>query len=101
MKSSYCLDLSFAILNRYLQPDTPKDILSESVRIFGKGHVFSNVILGLGETDEQMQMCLDELCGMGVVPVVRPLNPTAELKSYQRPAADRTGIGHRAEQACG
>src|SRR5690606_12333424 len=60
-----------------------------SVRIFGKGHVFSNVILGLGETDAEMETCLETLCMIGVIPIVRPLNPVAELASYRRPDADR------------
>ena len=66
-----------------------REILRESVRLFGRGHVFSNVILGLGETDEEMKECLISLCQDGVIPVVRPLNPTADLSSYSRPDAGR------------
>ena len=66
-----------------------RDILRDSVSIFGKGHVFSNIILGLGETDEEMQECIRSLCHDGVIPVVRPLNPTADLKGYSRPDAAR------------
>jgi biotin synthase-related radical SAM superfamily protein len=69
--------------------DSLMDILRESVWIFGKGHVFSNVILGLGETDEEMYACLDELCQVGIIPVVRPLNPIADLKNYSRPDMER------------
>lgn len=64
-----------------------RDILRESVRIFGRGHVFSNVILGLGETDAEMQACIDSLCRDSVIPVIRPLHPTADLKAYSRPDA--------------
>lgn len=66
-----------------------RGILRDSVRIFGKGHVFSNVILGLGETDGEMAACLMDLCRDGVIPVVRPLNPVAGLKEFRRPDADR------------
>ncbi|MFH0968550.1 MAG: radical SAM protein [Methanobacteriota archaeon] len=66
-----------------------REILRESVIIYGRGHVFSNVILGLGETDKEMQTCLDDLCRDGIIPVVRPLNPVAGLKDFKRPDADR------------
>jgi biotin synthase-related radical SAM superfamily protein len=69
--------------------DSIWDILRESVIIFGRGHVFSNVILGLGETDQELQECLDGLCRNGVIPVIRPLNPVAGLDSFRRPDADR------------
>lgn len=66
-----------------------REILRESVDIFGRGHVFSNVILGLGETDAEMEACLSDLCNDGVIPVVRPLNPVADLKAFRRPDAER------------
>jgi biotin synthase-related radical SAM superfamily protein len=69
-----------------------RDILRESVRLFGRGHVFSNIILGLGESDVEMQDCIDSLCKDGVIPVIRPLNPTAELKEFSRPDAARIGL---------
>lgn len=63
--------------------------LRESVEIFGKNHVFTNIILGLGETDEEMKGCISKLCKMGIIPVIRPLNPKAELANYPRPAKER------------
>ena len=63
--------------------------LSDSVLIFGKNRVFSNVILGLGETDSEMESCIRMLCEMGVIPVIRPLTPSAELADYRRPSAER------------
>ena len=65
------------------------DALEVSVELFGRNHVFSNVILGLGETDDEMRACIDRLCGTGVIPVVRPLTPAAEQKNYERPGAGR------------
>jgi len=64
-------------------------VLQKSVELFGRGHVFSNVILGLGETDEEMNVCIRELTTIGVIPVVRPLNPIAGLSGSRRPSAER------------
>lgn len=63
--------------------------LRESVALFGRNHVFSNVILGLGETDEEMECCIKDLCAEGVIPVIRPLTPAAGLSGYERPSAAR------------
>ncbi|HVN66634.1 MAG TPA: radical SAM protein [Methanomicrobiales archaeon] len=63
--------------------------LQDSVELFGKGNVYSNVIFGLGETDEELESCIDDLAASGVIPVLRPLNPSAELTSVPRPTADR------------
>jgi len=63
--------------------------LKESVALFGRNHVFTNIILGLGETDEEMMACIRELCEAGIIPVIRPLNPKAELKDYSRPTKER------------
>ena len=63
--------------------------LRRSVEIFGEGAVCSNVIVGLGETDEEMAACIRDLTEAGVIPVVRPLSPAAELAGWSRPGADR------------
>lgn len=63
--------------------------LRRSVDLFGRGHVFSNLIIGLGERDGEVEECIRALCGIGVIPVIRPLNPAGELSSYTRPAAGR------------
>ena len=59
------------------------------MELFGKGRVFSNVIIGLGETDAEMEACIKKLTSHGVIPVLRPLNPVAELAGWQRPSAER------------
>lgn len=64
-------------------------VLQKSVGLFGRGHVFSNVILGLGETDEEMKSCISELTNLGVIPVIRPLNPIAGFSGSRRPGAER------------
>ena len=63
--------------------------LSRSVELFGRGHVFSNLIIGLGEDDREVEGCISRLCGIGVIPVIRPLNPAGELGGYARPSAER------------
>ena len=64
-------------------------VLDRSVELFGKGRVFANVIIGLGETDEEMEACIKKLTSHGVIPVLRPLNPVAELSGWKRPSAER------------
>jgi len=66
-------------------------VLDRSVRLFGKNRVFSNVIIGLGETDAEMESCIRKLTSHGVIPVLRPLNPVAELAGTPRPTAERLG----------
>jgi len=64
-------------------------VLDRSVELFGKNCVFSNVIIGLGETDPEMEACVRKLTSHGVIPVLRPLNPVAELAGTPRPSAER------------
>jgi biotin synthase-related radical SAM superfamily protein len=63
--------------------------LDRAVQLFGKNRVFSNVIIGLGETDTEMETCIRKLTTHGVIPVLRPLNPVAELVGTPRPTAER------------
>ena len=64
-------------------------VLDRSVELFGKNRVFSNVIIGLGETDAEMEACIRKLTSHGVIPVLRPLNPVADLAGTPRPSAER------------
>ena len=64
-------------------------VLDRSVELFGKNRVFSNVIIGLGETDGELESCIRKLTSRGVIPVLRPLNPVAELIGAPRPSAER------------
>jgi biotin synthase-related radical SAM superfamily protein len=63
--------------------------LDRSVDLFGRGRVFSNVIIGLGETDEELEACIGKMISHGVIPVLRPLNPVAEFAGKPRPSAER------------
>ena len=64
-------------------------VLGSSVELFGKNRVFSNVILGLGETDGELETCIRKLTSLGVIPVLRPLNPVAGFAGTPRPSAER------------
>lgn len=48
-------------------------LLSEAVEIFGRGKVISNIIYGMGETDADLDIVMERLCGMGVLPGLRAL----------------------------
>jgi hypothetical protein len=47
--------------------------LGRAVEVFGRGKVTSNIIFGLGETDEQALDCYRNLANIGVVPNLRAL----------------------------
>ena len=64
-------------------------VLDRSVELFGKNRVFSNVIVGLGETDAELEACIRKLTAHGVIPVLRPLNPVHGLLGTPRPTAER------------
>jgi len=64
-------------------------VLERSVTLFGKNRVFSNLIVGLGETDAQLTQCIRQLTLRGIIPVLRPLNPVSALSNRERPPAAR------------
>ncbi|WP_292520098.1 radical SAM protein [Methanoculleus sp.] len=69
--------------------DVVWDALRSSVALFGKNRVYSNVIVGLGETDEDLERVMEDLAAIGVIPVLRPLTPAAALAGRPRPSAER------------
>lgn len=79
----------FAAVCPDLDYDLIWDVLERSVVLFGRNRVFSNVIIGLGETDAEMKQCIRRLTRSGVIPVLRPLNPTAGFCGHDRPPASR------------
>jgi biotin synthase-related radical SAM superfamily protein len=48
--------------------------LEKAVPVFGKNHVSSNFIIGLGETDECVEKGVETLTAMGVIPNLRPIS---------------------------
>jgi biotin synthase-related radical SAM superfamily protein len=79
----------FAKMCPGLDYDRLWQVLDRSVELFGRNRVFSNVIIGLGESDAEMEACIRKLTSHGVIPVIRPLNPVADLVGTPRPSADR------------
>ena len=69
-----------------------KSELGNAVKIFGKNHVFTNIIVGLGESDKVLRSGIDELAEMGVLPVLRAVYPhplrLGEIE-MTRPSAER------------
>jgi biotin synthase-related radical SAM superfamily protein len=67
--------------------------LREAVEVFGRNHVSSNIIIGLGETDECVRQGVEFLAQMGVIPVLRPISISPlrreELKTAVRPSPER------------
>lgn len=79
----------FAVMCPGLEYEQICAALDRSVELFGKNRVFSNVIIGLGETDEELIACIRRLTTHGIIPVLRPLNPVAEFANRPRPTAER------------
>jgi biotin synthase-related radical SAM superfamily protein len=68
------------------------DALQGAVGIFGKNRVFTNIIVGLGESDETLRKSIDELTEMGIIPVLRAVYPhplRAGEVQMRRPSAER------------
>jgi biotin synthase-related radical SAM superfamily protein len=68
------------------------DALVEAVDVFGKNHVFSNIIVGLGESDEAVRRTIDDLTEKGIIPVLRAVYPhplRAGEVVMERPSAER------------
>jgi biotin synthase-related radical SAM superfamily protein len=57
------------------------DSLDEAVKVFGRGKVTSNHIIGLGETDKDVEECIRMLAGKGVVVNLRALRLTEYNKN--------------------
>jgi biotin synthase-related radical SAM superfamily protein len=49
--------------------------LEHAVGIYGKSHVFSNILIGLGETDDTVLKGIEMLASKGVIPILRKVNP--------------------------
>jgi biotin synthase-related radical SAM superfamily protein len=68
------------------------DSLRDAVKVFGKNRVSSNIIIGLGETDECVRKGVEYLAKMGVIAVLRPITISPYRKGEilaTRPSARR------------
>ncbi len=85
-----------------LSLDTILTALEGAVVTFGKNHVSSNFIIGLGETDECVTNGVETLAAMGVIPNLRPISPhplRAGEIFVERPSASRLLLLARINQA--
>ena len=57
------------------------DMLSYAVNVFGKGKVASNLIYGLGETDDDVVKEMERLASIGCIPGLRALKITDSNRS--------------------
>ncbi len=48
--------------------------LREAVSVFGRNKVYSNMLIGLGESDETMEQGIEELAHIGVIPILRAID---------------------------
>lgn len=64
-------------------------MLEEAVKIFGRGRVATNILLGFGESDESVLEGIEHFAGIGVVPGLRVLR----LNDFNRERIIRV-IGH-------
>jgi biotin synthase-related radical SAM superfamily protein len=56
-----------------LDQDWVLEALAHAIKVFGKGKVCSNIIVGMGESDENVLQGVESLAKMGVVASLRPL----------------------------
>ncbi|WNY29252.1 Biotin synthase [Methanimicrococcus stummii] len=66
--------------------------LGDAVQLFGRGKVFSNVIIGLGETDESVRIMIEKLAEIGVIACIRPIYVNELRKGdcfMERPSKER------------
>ncbi len=65
--------------------------LKHAVPLYGKNRVSSNMIIGLGESDETVISSVEKLASIGVLPILRAIsiNPDYPLEGASRPSAER------------
>ncbi|HII91212.1 MAG TPA: radical SAM protein [Methanosarcina sp.] len=78
----FCPDLSLY---------TVLDALDTAVNVFGKNRVSSNLIIGLGESDENVRKGIKLLTSRCIIPILRPISPHPLRKDVKitRPDAAR------------
>lgn len=77
--SRACPDLDF---------DAILGLLKDAVEVFGRGKVISNLIYGMGESDADLDVMMESLCNMGVLPGLRALR----VNSMNRARLKEAGV---------
>lgn len=75
--------------------------LAAGVRLFGRGRVCSNLIVGLGETDEEVLETVRELAASGVAVNLRPLRLNAQNRGPLEKALGKEPETPRASRLLG
>lgn len=71
-----------------LDYDSVMSLLRDAVDIFGRGNVVSNIIYGMGETDADLDVVMERLCRIGVLPGLRALR----VNEMNRPRLIAAGV---------
>ena len=82
MFKSICPNLNYKIIIKEL---------IKAVSLFGKGHVFTNLIIGLGENDNTIIKCIEYFSKHGVITNLRPISYSKYRNSefMKKPSKDR------------
>ena len=89
-----------------MMPQKPLNDILESIKIacqvFGTGKVSSNIVIGLGESDDDVLCHIEILAKMGAIATLYPYDPIeacdSDIKALKRPTAERLlrlAIGHK------
>lgn len=81
--SKVCPDLNYSLIMNSLR---------HAVEVFGKGKVMSNIIIGLGESDDDVIEALEHFAHIGVIPIIR----TLRANEYNKQVLTET-LGHEME----
>lgn len=81
-------------LAQYLMPNKDLDkilhSIDQAVNIYGKEKVSSNIIIGLGESDDDILDGVSRLAEIGAISTLYPYDPIEGLNmQFKRPSADR------------
>lgn len=91
------IEIPNSTLSKKLMPNKPVEEIMPCIEmacaVFGRGKVSSNIILGLGENDDDVIKCVEHLAEIGAIATLYPYDPfeseICATKSFQRPTAER------------
>lgn len=97
------LEVANSQMAQKLMPQKPYYDVVESIKyacdIFGKGKVSSNIIIGLGESEDEILNTVDMLAEIGAVATLYPFEPIENIETpFIRPSEDllyRLAIEHK------
>ncbi|RZN14659.1 MAG: radical SAM protein [Methanosarcinales archaeon] len=64
----------FSLVCAGLDLDFILEALKEAVSVFGRNKVYSNMLIGLGESDTAVEQGVEELARIGVIPILRAID---------------------------